>query len=145
MFRRPRISVVSLSAALLCLCAMADAGNKKPPLHRINLNTASPTELQEMRGIGPVAADKILKIRKSYGPSKSVDDLRAIKGIAQKRLEKMRKYLTVTQPSPKKPSQQPARIPPQKATANLAPTLRQNSSHVNTRFVRSADASVSAG
>ena len=64
MFRRPRISVVSLSAALLCPCAMAAAANKKPPLHPINLNTASPTELQEMRGIGPVAADKILKIRK---------------------------------------------------------------------------------
>jgi len=96
---------------------MAAAANKKPPLHPINLNRASPTELQEMRGIGPVTADKILKIRKSYGPSKSVDDLRAIKGIAPKRLEKMRKYLTVTQPSPKKPSQQPARTPPTKSNS----------------------------
>jgi DNA uptake protein ComE-like DNA-binding protein len=32
---------------------------------------------------------------KSYGPFKKVDDLRAIKGIGSKRLEKMRKYLTV--------------------------------------------------
>jgi hypothetical protein len=65
----------------------------------------------------PVTADKILKICKSYGPFKSVDDLRAIKGIAPQRLEKMRKYLTVIQPSPKKPSQQPARTPPTKSNS----------------------------
>ena len=55
-----------------------------------------------MPGIGPVTADKILKMRKSYGSFKSVDDLRAIKGIGPKRLEKMRKYLTVAGPPPKK-------------------------------------------
>jgi competence ComEA-like helix-hairpin-helix protein len=71
---------------LLCLCATAAAANKKPPLHPINLNTASSTELQEVPRIGPVTADKILKMRKSYGPFKSVDDLCAIKGIALKRL-----------------------------------------------------------
>jgi hypothetical protein len=32
-------------------------------------------------------------MRKSYGPSKSVDDLLAIRGIGPRRLEKMRKYL----------------------------------------------------
>lgn len=68
---------------------------KKPPDHPINLNTASAAQLQEVPGIGPVTAEKILKMRKSYGPFKSVDDLRAIKGIGPKRLEKMRKYLTI--------------------------------------------------
>lgn len=68
---------------------------KKPPDHPINLNTASAAQLEEVPGIGPVTAEKILKMRKSYGPFKSVDDLRAIKGIGPKRLEKMRKYLTV--------------------------------------------------
>ncbi len=58
-----------------------------------------------MPGIGPVTADKILKMHKSYGPFKSVDDLRAIKGFGPKRLEKMRKYLTVANPPPKKTSQ----------------------------------------
>ena len=58
-----------------------------------------------MPGIGPVTADKILKMRKSYGAFKSVDELRAIKGIGPKRLEKMRKYLTVAASPPKKTSQ----------------------------------------
>jgi DNA uptake protein ComE-like DNA-binding protein len=38
------------------------------PLHPIHLNTANSTELQEVPGIRPVTADKILKMRKSYGP-----------------------------------------------------------------------------
>ena len=75
------------------LCA-----KKKPPLHPVNLNTATSEELQEVPGIGPATADKILQARKSYGAFKSVDDLQAIKGIGPKRLEKMRKYLTVSKP-----------------------------------------------
>lgn len=35
-------------------------------------------------------------MRKSYGAFKSVDDLLSIRGIGKKRLEKMRKYLTVS-------------------------------------------------
>ena len=43
-------------------------------------------------------------MRKSYSPLKSVNDLRAIKGFGSKRLEKMRKYLTVGESTAKKPS-----------------------------------------
>ena len=91
-------------AVLLALACASLEAKKKPSLHPINLNTASSTELQEVPGIGPVTADKILKMRKSYGAFKSVDDLRAIKGIGPKRLEKMRKYLTVGKPSTKSDS-----------------------------------------
>jgi competence ComEA-like helix-hairpin-helix protein len=72
---------------------------KKPPAHPVNLNTASSAELQQVPGIGPATADKILQTRKSYGKFKSVDDLEAIRGIGPKRLNKMRKYLTVGAPA----------------------------------------------
>jgi competence ComEA-like helix-hairpin-helix protein len=62
----------------------------------ININTANSEELQQVPGIGPATADKILQMRKSYGAFKSVDDLLSIRSIGKKRLEKMRKYLTVT-------------------------------------------------
>ncbi|MGC1418409.1 MAG: helix-hairpin-helix domain-containing protein [Candidatus Acidiferrum sp.] len=75
---------------------------KKPPPAPININTANSEELQLVPGIGPVTAEKILQMRKSYGLFKSVDDLRAIRGIGPKRLEKMRKYLTVGKSSPSK-------------------------------------------
>ena len=49
-------------------------------------------------GIGPATAQKILQTRKSYGSFKDVNDLLAIRGIGQKRLDKMRKYLVVSKP-----------------------------------------------
>jgi competence ComEA-like helix-hairpin-helix protein len=72
---------------------------KKPPLHPVNLNTASAAELQQVPGIGPATAEKILQARKSYGKFKSVNDLQAISGIGPKKLDKMRKYLTVGAPT----------------------------------------------
>jgi len=95
-----------LSFVLIALGAIQSVlvANKKPPAAPINLNTATSEELQQVPGIGPVTAGKILQMRKAYGPFKSVDDLRAIKGIGPKRLEKMRRYLTVGKtPAAKKP------------------------------------------
>jgi Helix-hairpin-helix motif len=63
-------------------------------------------------------------MRKSYGAFRSVDDLLAIRGLGPKRLEKMRKYLTVGKPAPKSnafpkqmPSQQPRASPEQALSA----------------------------
>lgn len=92
-------ALLTLLAAWLMFVPAA-AANKKPPAAPVNLNTATSEELQEVPGIGPVTAEKILQMRKAYGPFKSVDDLLAIKGIGHKRLEKMRKYLTVGRSAP---------------------------------------------
>jgi competence ComEA-like helix-hairpin-helix protein len=78
---------------LAYLCALPALAKKKPPASPVNLNTATSEQLQEVPGIGPSTADKILQMRKSYGPFKSLDDLLAVRGIGPKRLEKMRKYL----------------------------------------------------
>jgi len=110
MFRR-RFLLFFTCFAILLACGSLEA-KKKPPVHPINLNTANSDQLQEVLGIGPATADKILKMRKSYGAFKSVDDLRAIKGIGPKRLEKMRKYLTVAKLSTKPDSRTSAKTPP---------------------------------
>src|SRR5580704_7989798 len=91
---RTFVSIYLLLAGF-CVTSSALFANKKPPPTPINLNTATSEELQLVPGIGPVTAEKILQMRKSYGAFKSVDDLRAVRGIGPKRLEKMRKYLTV--------------------------------------------------
>lgn len=122
MFRHLFVALLTLLAALLAFVP-AGAANKKPPAAPVNLNAATSEELQLVPGIGPVTAEKILQMRKAYGPFKSVDDLLAIKGIGHKRLDKMRKYLTVGKavPSgrvaaPSKPSAPPKREGP---SANL--------------------------
>jgi comEA protein len=91
-----KLQVRILFVLALCFTFPAiSVATKKPPLKPVNINTANSEELQQVPGIGPATADKILQMRKSYGTFKSVDDLLSIKGIGKKRLEKMRKYLTV--------------------------------------------------
>jgi competence protein ComEA len=88
------------SLTLAVLLVPVGFATKKPPSQPVNVNTASSAQLQLVPGIGPVTAEKILQMRKSYGAFKSVDDLMAIRGIGPKRLEKMKKYLTVGKSAP---------------------------------------------
>lgn len=98
-WRSPLLRGLLCFSLLLLLSASLSANKKKPPAKPVNINTASSEELQQVPGIGPATAQKILQMRKSYGPFKSVDDLLAIRGLGQKRLDKMRKYLTIGKPS----------------------------------------------
>ena len=97
---RTAFSFCFLATLLVLWATQGLCAKKKPPLHPVNLNTATSAELQQVPGIGPSTAEKILQARKSYGSFKSVDDLQAIKGIGPKKLDKMRKYLTVNKPAP---------------------------------------------
>jgi len=114
-------------AFLACLVFISTASaKKKPPAAPVNLNTADSEQLQLVPGIGPTTAEKILQMRKAYGAFKSVDDLLAIRGIGPKRLEKMRRYLTVGRTAPaSKPSAaaKPSEPPPPKSTAAEKPQV----------------------
>jgi comEA protein len=94
--------LVALVGLELATAAVSFPATKKPPAHPIDINSASSAQLQEVPGIGPATADKILQMRKSYGAFKSVDDLLSVRGIGPKRLEKMRKYLVAGHASPRK-------------------------------------------
>ena len=95
-----RFSLLFLFLSLICAPGVL-GGKKKPPAKPVNINTATSQELQQVPGIGPATAEKILQMRKSYGAFKSVDDLLAIRGLGPKRLEKMRKYLVAGKTSSK--------------------------------------------
>ena len=106
--RRHSVPRVVFAVCVFCLGLLpAVLAKKKPPAHPININTAGASELQQIPGIGPSTAQKILDTRKSYGAFKSVDDLLAIKGIGPKKLDKMRKHLSVGKPPAKSPAKQP--------------------------------------
>ena len=47
----------------------------------ININTASAEELDELPGVGPVIAQRIIEYREQNGPYESLYDLYAVKGI----------------------------------------------------------------
>ncbi len=92
-------------------CAAGAQSKKKPLLRPVNINTANFLELQRVPGIGPKTAQRILDARKSVGRFRSVDELLAVPGIGEKRLAKMRQYLTVG-PEPKTKEAPPAQPPP---------------------------------
>ncbi len=56
---------------------------------KISINTAQTDELDVLPGIGPALADRIVVYRKKHGPFKTVEDIKKVKGIGNKLLEKM--------------------------------------------------------
>lgn len=71
----------------------SDAGASTHGL--INLNTATAEELQSIKGIGPVTAQRIIDHRTAIGGYTSVDQLLDVKGIGSKTSETMRGPVTV--------------------------------------------------
>lgn len=70
------------------------AGEGANPAARIDLNRASQSELETLPGVGPKTAEKILQFR-ALQPFSSVDDLRYVQGIGEKRLETLRPLVKV--------------------------------------------------
>jgi len=61
----------------------------------VNINSASAAELQNLPGIGPVTAERIVAYRTEHGRFASVDDLIQVKGVGQKTLENIRKLVRI--------------------------------------------------
>jgi len=133
MFRRqydlarfPLILVLALSLG------SAAFAKKKPPAHPINLNTANATDLQQVPGIGPSTAQKILDNPQILWRLQSVDDLLAIKGIGPKKTRENAQVPHRSQATRKKAIQLPAnRLCPSQAPAHKIPcqTIEHTRTH----------------
>ena len=60
----------------------------------VSLSSATVEELDELPGVGPITAQKIVDYRAEHGPFGSVDDLDAVPGIGPTRIEQLRDLVT---------------------------------------------------
>ena len=61
---------------------------------KLSLSSATADQLDELPGVGPITAQKILDYRAAHGPFRSVDDLDAVPGIGPTRIEQLRDLVT---------------------------------------------------
>ena len=61
----------------------------------VNINTATQSELEAVKGLGPSKAKAILEYREKQGKFRSVDDLDNVKGFGKASINKLRSELTV--------------------------------------------------
>ncbi|MCC6139880.1 MAG: helix-hairpin-helix domain-containing protein [Nitrospira sp.] len=66
--------------------------NRSP---RVDLNRATAADLDQLPGVGPVLAKRMVDYRKSVGRFQAVEDLRAVKGIGKKKLEQLKPFVVV--------------------------------------------------
>jgi len=62
----------------------------------IDINTASANQLEELPGIGPVLAERIVAYREANGPFARVEELARVEGISLAMVEEMRDQITVS-------------------------------------------------
>ena len=62
---------------------------------KININTATRSELMDLPGIGGVLADRIIEYRNKNGAFAKTDDITKVSGIGVKKYEAMRDLITV--------------------------------------------------
>ena len=67
----------------------------KLPDGRININTADEKALDELPGVGPAMAKRIIEYRETQGMFRSPEDLKKVRGIGEAKFEKMKDRVTI--------------------------------------------------
>lgn len=63
--------------------------------NKININTATHDELDTLPGIGKSIANKIIEYREYNGKFNSIDELKGVSGIGEKKFEKIKDLICI--------------------------------------------------
>lgn len=86
------LSLLAVPNASVAAQAAADSASV---MSTVSINTADEAMLTQIPGVGPKTAAEIISHRKDIGKFTTLEQLTDVKGIGEKKLEKMRPYLTL--------------------------------------------------
>jgi len=66
-----------------------------PAFAAVNINTATQSELEMVKGVGPAKAKAIITYREANGNFKHLDELDNVKGFGKASLDKLKEELSV--------------------------------------------------
>lgn len=68
---------------------------KTLPTGRVNINTATQAQLEQLPGVGPSTAEKIIAYRQEHGRFSRPESIQEVKGIGPKKYEKMAAFIGI--------------------------------------------------
>lgn len=80
---------------LLMACGLAS-----PVWAAVDINTATQSELEAVKGLGPAKARAIIEYREKHGAFRSIDDLVKVKGLGKASVAKLKSELAMGEAKP---------------------------------------------
>lgn len=68
---------------------------KEKDTSKININTATQEELENLSGIGVSTAKKIVDYRKQFGRFKNIEEIKKVNGIGEAKFKKIKEFITI--------------------------------------------------
>lgn len=75
--------------------APVKSSGKETPVGTISLNSAPQEELEKLPGVGPATAAKIIQYRQARGGFKTIEEIKEVSGIGEKKFAAMRPFLAL--------------------------------------------------
>ncbi|NKB81816.1 MAG: hypothetical protein GKS05_08020 [Nitrospirales bacterium] len=82
---------------MLCICLLLNGVPSTTLANegKIDLNTATPQQLQTLKGIGKALAKRIVQFRKEHGPFTTIQDIQKVSGIGKDTFSNLEHAVTI--------------------------------------------------
>jgi competence protein ComEA len=88
-------TLVAVALAVVFASSPAFAAGKPVPAAKVNINTATAQQLITLPGVGPKLAARVVEYRQHSGPFRTPQELHNVKGIGEKKFQKLLPYIVV--------------------------------------------------
>lgn len=86
---------LALCLAFAFLAAFMSASMAVATEGKVNINSATAKELQQLKGIGKSIAERIVVYREKAGPFAKLEDIKKVKGIGKNTFESIKEKISI--------------------------------------------------